>query len=1148
MWYKFRVNLFFILFIFLSSVGFSQQKWPNTFLWRISGNGLTKPSYLYGTIHLEDKRLFQFSDSLYHSLESVEGFALEIDFKEFLDSFFMHVIAKEENKLLQEGVTIDREKLDPSADSILKKFGIKDVVTKRDLKKIRDYRINKLVGQGEMQTIVDGYLYGLALRQGKWIGGIEDVPDQLNILDELGGDLNPEKVFQPEASLKKSLNEMIRIYINRDLQSLADYSNGKDDRQYKDVLLIKRNVKMARRMDSLSKIRTMFFAVGVAHLPGDSGVITLLRERGFKVEPVFSAQTISPEAYAAKLSKIPWIKVDDDKTYSIDMPGTPSNFNMFGEVMKMKVFFDLPTMTFYMSGHSIGRFNTSNDIEKAFNDIVNKMSGLENKIKVKNISTGDIKGGDASFDIPQGSYELRLLQKKNTMYILMAGTSKKANLNTPDVNKFFSSFTAKDFTDDNKKWTKFTIPGKAFTVQVPGNPKPNNVIDRAAKGSGWTFSTYDFVDNEKGLYYLVQVRDINAGYYIEGDTTYFSLYKKDFLKRFDKLIKAEYFTYKGWPAFKIEGISKKENMLYKFFNVMRGNRIYVVIVGGQLNADFSDADEVFNSVSFENYFTPQYKMCYSEGFKTTAPASILKMQKDTAANADVNNRQHFISYDSNEVISFEIFKEPFLPYYWIKDDSSFFAAKVNAYKNFSDSVIKQEITYNGKLKALDLVIQKPENDVLKKIRLFVNGDTLYTILAFIPKQYINNKQFESFFDDFKVNTEIHPSIYTNKAKLLLEALKVKDSIEFTEALKTFNTVTFGKEDLPLLHKALIETYLKTEDNYSTVNERIVQELKNLADESTIQFVLEKYNRLNAAKEELKYLLLQVLANFKTHDSYSSLKKLLLSNLPSKGEANGLGYALRDSLKLTKTLYPDILSLSTDSAFTEAIIGVTNELLDSNLISLKEVLLYKKNFLSQAGKNLKLIKQGKKQWWSYADWISLIGKFNNKESNELIREFSKLNDIDIKYPAIIALIKNNQPVNAADIEKLAADKAYRKDLYEEFKKINKQKLFPAKYATQLKMAESEIYRIASEDEEPSSITFIGERVNEFMGKKQNFFLFKVSYGGDNSSEFHLGITGPYSLTDKQIITSSDASGLFWSQAFDKSRIGEQLREYLSSTEK
>ncbi|PZP49553.1 MAG: hypothetical protein DI598_07540 [Pseudopedobacter saltans] len=75
--FKIALFIFGILFSFF---GFSQkQKLEKTLLWRISGNGLQKPSYLFGTIHLTDERLFNFQDSVYHAIEVSEGLAIEIN-------------------------------------------------------------------------------------------------------------------------------------------------------------------------------------------------------------------------------------------------------------------------------------------------------------------------------------------------------------------------------------------------------------------------------------------------------------------------------------------------------------------------------------------------------------------------------------------------------------------------------------------------------------------------------------------------------------------------------------------------------------------------------------------------------------------------------------------------------------------------------------------------------------------------------------------------------------------------------------------------------------------------------------------------------------------------------------------------------------
>lgn len=1146
MWYCFRTVLFIVVCFFATS-SFSQTKWPNTFLWRISGNGLSKPSYLYGTIHLQDKRLFQFSDSLYHFLETAEGFALEVDFNEFLDSVFARTIHNaEENFLAKQRVKIDRKKLDKSADSVLKELGIKaDRITRKDLKKIRDYRMNKLVQQGEMQTIVDGYLYGLALRQGKWIGGVEDVSDQLDLKDELGANLSPDEVFLPETRLRSSVNEMIRVYINRDLQSLADYVDGKYDIKFKDALLIQRNVKMARRMDSLSALRTMFFAVGVAHLPGDSGVISLLKNRGFIVEPVFSPQSIAPEAYASKLNTIPWKTVDGGGLYSIQMPGAPSEYNMFGEVMKMNVFFDLPTMTFYMAGHTIGGQSSFEGSDELFNSMADRMGGTKTKVKPKDISLSGVKGKEATFDVPEGTYRVALLQKNSTLYLLMAGSSKKANISTPDVNKFFASFIPKDIVIDEKRWKKFSLPGKGLTVSLPGAPKLNKQIDDTENAS-WIFTTYDLVDNQKGIYYLLQARDMKPGYFIPGDSVYFEAYKQDISESFEKILSEEQFLFKGWPAHRME-LLLKNKVKYYVINIIRGNRVYLFGAGGDKTSDFSDVEQMLNSIELEDYPSSDWKLHSSEGFSTVVPGPITKMEDmDETSESE---SEHFISYDSLRATAFDIFKRDFSPYYWVESDSLLFENQINSSKTYEDSVLHKQIVYNGSLKGIEFVIQKPGSNLLKKMRVFANGNTLYQLVAFLPAQELEQENFKKFFTEFRVDSELQPSIYTRKPKQLLNALLLKDTLEFEKALNSLEDVNFTEEDLPLLHQALLQTYIKRENDYRTVNAKIISLLEDLADESTVQFVAEHYKTLDKEKEELKYDLLEVLANRRTKESYSVLKNILMNALPSKGSSYYLSYALSDSLELTASLLPDILSLSADSSFAELLVARTRELMDTNMVEMKDVIPYKNNFLTHAKSILQTtLSEDEDKWWNYYSWIPFLGRFNDKESNELLRQFLQLNEKEVKYEALIALIKNDQTVSPAEVEKLAEDKNYRTQLYDELKKLKRLDLFPNKYATQLKIAEGEIFVLSIDDDyEPSSVTFIGERTAEFMGKKQKFYLFKVSFSDDEGITSYLGITGPYSLTGKEIITESEASGLSWEEEYDKSKTEEQFKKHIAEME-
>ena len=97
---KFTTIIFFFGVVVASSA--QQNSWPKSLLWRIAGKNLTQPSFLFGTMHLQDKRLFYFGDSLYYYLEKVDGYALELDLQEFLDSVVQRAMQREADEMLDD--------------------------------------------------------------------------------------------------------------------------------------------------------------------------------------------------------------------------------------------------------------------------------------------------------------------------------------------------------------------------------------------------------------------------------------------------------------------------------------------------------------------------------------------------------------------------------------------------------------------------------------------------------------------------------------------------------------------------------------------------------------------------------------------------------------------------------------------------------------------------------------------------------------------------------------------------------------------------------------------------------------------------------------------------------------------------------------
>jgi len=93
----------------------------------------------------------------------------------------------------------------------------------------------------------------------------------------------------------------------------------------------------------------------------------------------------------------------------------------------------------------------------------------------------------------------------------------------------------------------------------------------------------------------------------------------------------------------------------------------------------------------------------------------------------------------------------------------------------------------------------------------------------------------------------------------------------------------------------------------------------------------------------------------------------------------------------------------------------------------------------------------------------------------------------------------------------------------------------------------VFEEAYEDDAPEKISFVGERITEFIGEKKKFYLYKVMYTEDDPETQYLGIAGPYALDSKDLNSSHDCTGLYWAEIYDAKQIDEFFKQHLKETE-
>ncbi|MBN1791721.1 MAG: TraB/GumN family protein [Bacteroidales bacterium] len=270
--------------VFLTlTVLISQQTNSQSLLWKITGNTLSSPSYLYGTIHIKDKRVFEWQDPVYARLGECSAYAGELDLN--MDN----IMKAAGYMLLPEGQTLhDRfttEEYNLVKDAVKSCSGYELAL----LDKLKPISLVALCfsvnGTEELEATVDELLYKKAVEGGKQIIGLETVEEQVVLLDKIP-DSYVLEYFRNLDEQEREFNNLIRFYRNADLDSLwlmmQDEESGS---MLNDEMIRARNHRMTERIMPLIRKQSTFIAVGSGHLPGNEGIIALLRNEGYVVEP-----------------------------------------------------------------------------------------------------------------------------------------------------------------------------------------------------------------------------------------------------------------------------------------------------------------------------------------------------------------------------------------------------------------------------------------------------------------------------------------------------------------------------------------------------------------------------------------------------------------------------------------------------------------------------------------------------------------------------------------------------------------------------------------------------------------------------------------------------------------------------------------------
>ena len=293
-----KIIIVAVLLLFARPATFGQIRLENSILWEIFHvNEPANSSYIYGAIHIQDKRVFQFGDSLMICLKKCSHYAGEV----VIDAKTANAIAK--------------QALLPKNQSLKQLIGVQDYgKLKKYLRKHNSgmytlfiNRVKPMFALGILEQaslpkdysqILDDYLQQEAKKNKMEVVGLETMQEQMNAIDKISLDMQVTMLkdaldsvdFKPSV-VGNSLNDMLDKYLSQDIEALriaTEDTTMVGQIEFKEHLISNRNRIMTDRLIELMKSHKVFVGVGAAHLGGEDGIIKLLMAKGYRLRPVNS--------------------------------------------------------------------------------------------------------------------------------------------------------------------------------------------------------------------------------------------------------------------------------------------------------------------------------------------------------------------------------------------------------------------------------------------------------------------------------------------------------------------------------------------------------------------------------------------------------------------------------------------------------------------------------------------------------------------------------------------------------------------------------------------------------------------------------------------------------------------------------------------
>ncbi len=266
-------------------------------LWKISGRGIEKPSYILGTHHAVPYTFCDTIPGLMKAFGEVGHVVGEFDMLK-MDAMTPQQVQNMQKMMMMPADTtmasLFSDAQRDTLDAYLKNTLGANLQMLSSMKPmtimvtVQQKMLMELIPDIASLTGIDKYMQTLAAEKGKQVGGLETMEYQLGLLygSSLQDQADALLDMVRQSNSKELLQELTVAYKTQNLDTLWKIFQDQMTQLEYDALVKTRNLNWLEEMKHLLTTQSALYVVGAGHLPGDAGMINLLRDAGYKVRPV----------------------------------------------------------------------------------------------------------------------------------------------------------------------------------------------------------------------------------------------------------------------------------------------------------------------------------------------------------------------------------------------------------------------------------------------------------------------------------------------------------------------------------------------------------------------------------------------------------------------------------------------------------------------------------------------------------------------------------------------------------------------------------------------------------------------------------------------------------------------------------------------